>query len=99
MRLIRIVALVILSAVTSPAQRPIGDAKMVDDGTIQVWLRAEGPGGLHGDSFLTISPTDDRYQQWLHHLGGLKPGESKLVPPWPDSEARPNKAAAGDGHH
>jgi hypothetical protein len=29
-------------------------------------------------------PSDPRYQEVLKHLGGLKPGDDKLVPPWPD---------------
>ena len=63
----------------------IGDATMDEDGVIHVWLRAELPEGGHGgDAFMEIHPDDKAYQDWLKHLGGLKRGESKLVPPWPD---------------
>jgi hypothetical protein len=63
---------------------PIGDAKMTSDGAIHVWLRAEPPGGGHADAFVDVKPGDKRYQAYLDHLGGLRPGEIKLVPPWPD---------------
>jgi hypothetical protein len=37
-----------------------------------------------GDGFLTYPPSDPQYAEILRHLGGLKPGETKSVPPWPD---------------
>ena len=61
----------------------IGVATMKPDGTIVLQLRAQGPGGAIGDGLLTYSPGHERYQEILNHLGGLKPGESKLVPPFP----------------
>lgn len=61
----------------------IGGATMGEDGTIHAWLHAYGPDGLNGESWPKIAPTDSQYQQWLDHLGGMKPGETKLVPPWP----------------
>lgn len=77
--------LVLALALGCATQKPIGDAKMNADGALHVWLRAEMPaGGGHGDSVMTISPGDKDYQKWLDHLGGMKPGDSKLVPPWPD---------------
>jgi tetratricopeptide (TPR) repeat protein len=61
----------------------IGSAIMEDDGTIVLQLRAEGPNGLIGDSLFRYPPTHPEYNNILRHLGGLKKGESKNVPPWP----------------
>lgn len=72
--------------------RSIGSATMRSDGTIVLMLRAEGPDGIIGDSLVTYSPGDPYYKAVLEHLCGLKPGQSKQVPPWPDPpEAKPQK--------
>lgn len=67
-------------------ERPsnIGVAEMRNDGTIVLRLRAETPDGATGEGFFTYSPTDADYESVRRHVGGLEPGESKLVPPWPD---------------
>ena len=57
---------------------------MLADGTIVLLLRAEGPGGAIGDGRLTYPKSHPDYQKIQSHLGGLKPGEHKPVPPWPD---------------
>jgi len=62
----------------------IGEATMESDGTIVLLLRAEGPAGERGDALLRYSPSHREYQDVLKHLGGLKPGEKKPVPPWPE---------------
>lgn len=64
----------------------IGAATMTDDRVIQLQLRAEGPGGLVGDGFFSYPPDHPRYQEILDHVGGLNPGESKPVPPFPDED-------------
>ncbi len=61
----------------------IGVATMTPDSTIIVDLRAEGSGGMVGHARFVYPPDHPRYQQTLKHLGGLRPGESKPVPPWP----------------
>jgi hypothetical protein len=61
----------------------IGSAIMEEDGTIVLQLRAEGPNGSIGDALFRYPPTHPEYNNILHHLGGLKKGESKNVPPWP----------------
>jgi hypothetical protein len=66
-----------------PLPASIGAATMLPDGTIKLQLRAEGPGGTVGDALLTYPPSDKDYAKILKHLGGLKPGESKPVPPFP----------------
>ncbi|MGC4123230.1 MAG: hypothetical protein QM765_53425 [Myxococcales bacterium] len=59
----------------------IGTATMKDDGTIVMMLRATG-GGAVGDAMLTYPKSHPEYANILKHLGGLKPGESKPVPPF-----------------
>jgi len=66
---------------SSPDARTIGVASMERDGTINLELRAESP-GLIGHASDTIPPTDSRYKETLMHLGPLKPGDQKLIPPW-----------------
>ena len=61
--------------------KTIGSAKMLDDGTIVLDLRAAGPGML-GEARVTYPPGHPEYQNVLRHLGGLRPGEEKYVPPW-----------------
>jgi len=56
---------------------------MLPDGTIELLLRAEGPGGMRGDAKFSYPPTHPQYQMVLTHVGGLEPGKPKPVPPWP----------------
>jgi len=64
----------------------IGMATMQVDGAIVLYLRATAAGGIVGDGQVTYFPLNPRYQEVLAHLGGLKPGQSKPVPPWSDSQ-------------
>jgi hypothetical protein len=64
----------------------IGSATMQADGTIVMQLRAEGPGPMIGDAQFVYPPNHQEYQSILEHLGGLAPGETKPVPPWPDED-------------
>jgi hypothetical protein len=66
-----------------PSNASIGTATMKDDGTIVLMLRATGPGGMLGDSRIEYPKGHPNYDEVLKHLGGLKPGEQKPVPPWP----------------
>jgi len=68
---------------TTPLPKSIGDATMEPDGTIVLQLRAEGPGGLIGDGLIKYPPKHAQYESVKKHLGGLKPGEHKPVPPFP----------------
>ena len=62
----------------------IGSARMKPDGTIVLQLRATDPAsGAMGDAQFEYPPGHPQYQEVLKHIGGLKPGEDKLVPPWP----------------
>jgi hypothetical protein len=63
-------------------QQSIGSATMSEDGTIHLFLRAEGPGGARGDAMFTYEKSNPEYQEVLEHLGGIGVGEKKPVPPW-----------------
>jgi len=61
----------------------IGDATMAEDGTITLNMRRTAD-GMNVSGTIKYSPRDPHYQEVLDHIGGLKPGETKLVPAWPD---------------
>jgi len=60
---------------------PVGTAVMEADGTLRLSLRAGG-GGAVGDAQFVYAPDHPQYRSILAHLGGLRPGEEKPVPPW-----------------
>lgn len=60
-------------------------ATMSEDKTIILDLRAEGSKGEIGTGRVTYKPADPQYKDILKHLGGLKVGEKKPVPPWKDN--------------
>ncbi len=67
------------------AEPDIGVATMLPDGTIHMRLRAPLPGGGAGEGEFDYKPDSPDYRQILEHLGGLQPGETKPVKPWPDA--------------
>jgi hypothetical protein len=73
------------SAPTAKKEQPrsIGSATMTADGTIKLMLRAESASGAIGDALILYPKSHPQYDTILKHLGGLKPGESKPVPPFP----------------
>ena len=81
------IAASMLSAAACVSQSPasIGTAKMDADSTIRLQLIAKD-GGAIGDAVLVYRPGDPHYDEIKEHLGGLKPGEEKPVPPWPDQK-------------
>jgi hypothetical protein len=68
----------------TPLPASIGAATMAPDGTITLRLRAEGPGGKIGEGQFSYRPGSAQYDEVLGHIGGLKPGQTKAVPPWTD---------------
>lgn len=64
------------------ARKSIGSATLRPDGVLELMLRAEGPGGIVGDSVVTYAPDDVNYKKVFEHLGGIKTGEVKPVPPF-----------------
>ena len=59
----------------------VGRAQMSADGTITLQLRSLWPDPV-AESELVYPPDDPQYEEIKHHLGGIKPGESKPVPPF-----------------
>ncbi|MCD9032769.1 hypothetical protein LDO32_13640 [Luteimonas sp. Y-2-2-4F] len=72
---------------THAAEDPasIGVATMEDDGAIVLRLRAPvGSGSGFGEGYFRYERTHPQYDNVRRHVGGLEPGQSKPVPPWPD---------------
>lgn len=63
--------------------KSIGVAQMLSDGTIVLDLRATDATGRIGDARLVYPKSHKQYKEVLDHLGGMKPGETKPVAPWP----------------
>ena len=55
---------------------------MQEDGTLVLDLRAEASGGTLGDARLVYAKDHPQYADILEHVGPLKPGQRKPVPPW-----------------
>jgi hypothetical protein len=77
----------LLGCAVAPVAMPenpssIGVATMSADGTITLQLRAEGAGGTMGDAVFVYRPGDRMYEEIKRHIGNIKPGETKPVPPW-----------------
>jgi len=62
------------------AQKSIGIVRMLADRSILVGVGA----GDRAQAVLQLMPGDTQYQPILDHVGGLKPGETKSIPPWPE---------------
>ncbi|MGE0746794.1 MAG: hypothetical protein AB7K86_16175 [Rhodospirillales bacterium] len=76
------------AAVADDARAPIGVARMAPDGTLVLDLRAVSGGGAVGHGRFVYRPADRDYRMVVDHLGGIRPGETKPVPPWPDPPAK-----------
>ena len=85
-------------AAENPAPEPsVGVARMLENGTILIGIRGPGVDGPL-QAVLMVEPGDTNYQQIIDHVGGLKPGETKSIPPWPDqAPKRSDKPAESPG--
>ena len=85
-------------AAENPTPEPsVGVARMLENGTILIGIRGPAVDGPL-QAVLMVEPGDTNYQQILDHVGGLKPGETKSIPPWPDQEPkRSGKPAESPG--
>ncbi len=61
----------------------IGTAKMLADGSIDLRLYTTTD-GKDAHIFQALHKGDKLFDEVLSHVGGLKPGETKAVAPWPD---------------
>jgi hypothetical protein len=62
----------------------IGDANMLGDGTIVVNLRRTAD-GINVSGVVKYPINDPNYKKVLDHIGGMQPGEVKLVPAWEEA--------------
>ncbi len=60
------------------------------DRMITVMLRAEDGHGMVGDAAFFMNPDHKDYDKTIQHVGGLKPGQSKPYPAWPEAQTRSN---------
>lgn len=59
----------------------IGTAVMGEDGTITLNIRSLPPGPI-AEGVLAYKKGDPNYARIVSHLGGIRPGEHKPVPPF-----------------
>jgi hypothetical protein len=74
------------SGLATSQTKSIGEARMEPDGTLVLQLRAEGPGKAIGDGLFRYPTNHQDYPSILRHIGKIKPGETKPVPPWKDAQ-------------
>ena len=93
MRFLRLAALIaVLPGSLLAAERvpSVGTATMQTDITIVMQLVSLPPGPI-AHATMTVKPSDKTYKEILDHIGGLKPGETKSVPAWPDELSKDSK--------
>lgn len=61
----------------------IGEVRMEDNGEIILLLFARDNNGTSGQATVRYPKDHPQYYEIVKHVGGLKPGERKGVPPWP----------------
>ncbi len=66
----------------------VGTAKMSPDGTITLRVHALWPQPF-AETKLVYAPGNPQYDAIRRHLGGLSPGQSKLVPPMCGTNSEP----------
>lgn len=66
--------------------KSVGTALLKDDGTIILVLGTGGATDQKASILVQYKPKDKEYQKIIEHVGGLKAGEAKNIPPWPEME-------------
>jgi len=61
----------------------VGIATLAEDGTLEMQLRTVARNGTIGEALLLVATDDERYASMIAHIGGLEPGQSKPIPPFP----------------
>lgn len=59
----------------------VGVAKMLPDGTLQLFLMGK-IGNANAEKFIEVKKGEEKYESYISHIGGIKPGEVKSIPPW-----------------
>ncbi len=84
----------------SAQEPPIGVAHLKENETIVLHLKGK-EGDLSGEAEVEFNLGDKLYDDVFKHLGGIKKGETKLVPAWQDASAnkqgQPKKQSITDG--
>jgi hypothetical protein len=62
----------------------VGIATMHADGTITMRLRSVQCNGSIAEGLMKVGRGQADYQSILDHIGGMKTGESKPIPAWPE---------------
>lgn len=65
-----------------PWPETVGVAKMSADGTLTLYLRSESNGGPIAETVISYKPGDQKYDETIAHIGGIRAGEEKPIPPW-----------------
>lgn len=86
------------AASSTDLPQSVGSATMLANGTIILHLRGETDGKI-AESQFQILPTDSRYADIVKHVGGLRPGEEKSVPPWPAQDEHGKQKVEKDQGH
>lgn len=68
----------------SGAKPPIGEAWLEKDGTLTMHLMRDGEGN-YLDAQFSYKKSDKDYAETIKHIGGIKLGEHKLVPPFDET--------------
>ncbi len=63
----------------------IGEAWLEKDGSITLNLRSDSTGASMNAQF-NYKKSDKGFDDVIKHLNGIKPGETKQVPPWDESK-------------
>ena len=63
----------------------IGEATMTEDRTIIIHMHRTGD-GINVSGLFRYPVGSPRYQKVLNHLGGMNPGDTRLVPAWDEKE-------------
>lgn len=85
----------------SAQEPPIGVAQLKENETIVLHLKGK-EGDLSGEAEVEFKLGDKLYDDVFKHLGGIKKGETKLVPAWQDAsenkQGQPRKQSITDGN-
>ena len=69
---------------------PLDDLPPADDPEAPASVgSAETADGMIGEMTMAVPRGDPRYAGFVAHLGGMKPGDAKPIPPFPEPEIDP----------